>query len=89
MASITLYAILIPFKLICDVRMEKLEGINKSCCQSNLSQTSDEVVDPFGTLQGPRISASTNEKSIARQMCERSRGMTMLSVNPIDNSREL
>jgi len=54
---------------------------------SNLSQTPDKVVDSFGALQGP--CASTDEKSIARQMCERSRGMTMLSVNPIDNSREL
>jgi hypothetical protein len=73
--------------------MEKLaqggEGINKSCYRSNLSQTSDKVVDPLGALQGPRIGASTDKKPVARQMCERSCGVAMFGINPVDNCGEL
>jgi len=71
--------------------MEKLAGgsINKSCYRSNLSQTSDKVVDPLGALQGPRISASTDEKPVARQMCERSCGVAVFGINSIDNGGKL
>lgn len=64
-------------------------GINKSWYGSNLSQTSDEVVDPLGALQGLRTGTSADEKSIARQMRERSRGMAVFGVSPVDDGGEL
>lgn len=64
-------------------------GINKSWYGSNLSQTPDEVVDPLGALQGPRVGASADEKLIARQMRERPRGVAVLGVNPVDDGGEL
>lgn len=66
-----------------------LGGINKSWYGSNLSQTSDEVVDPLGALQGLRVGTSSDEKSIARQMRERSCGVTVFGVNPVDDGGEL